>query len=328
MMSLSKEAFMQRPIIVCLLSALMPLAGSLPSLTLAQSPATDMKPTFISPTPGLYVNGWPAFTVTYPKEWMELRGLSGEVYRVGGIRPGLPPGLHMPIFTVGVTAIPLSLEDWAKVFMPVFVQIWTDIKVLSDKPFRLKDGTPAREVEVEFVTKLHSTLGNLTDAPKTIIYYLLTKRDLAWIWVNVIEEKARFGEDLKEHVHSLTFLPGREEPVKLPPDVEAFLDMYCADLVSREVTSIAGHFSDRFLHSGMNKAFYEQEFRTHADSLPGRCVATATVFETHGDRAYVDGFHLDKSKDGTDGLKGPLVFQQIIKEQGQWKWFGNQKWHD
>lgn len=34
----------------------------------AQAPANDLKPTFISPTPGLYVNGWPAFTVSYPKE--------------------------------------------------------------------------------------------------------------------------------------------------------------------------------------------------------------------------------------------------------------------
>ena len=316
---------MKRPIIVSLLIALLLFTGSFVTLTHAQDPAKNLKPTFISPTPGLYVNGWPAFSVTYPKEWVELRGLSGEVYRAGGTRPGLPPGFHMPIFTVGVIAIPLPLEDWAKVFMSVWVQIWTDIKVLSDKPFRLKDGTQAREVEVEYVPKLDSTLGKVTAAPKTIIYYLLTKRDKAWIWVNVIEEKARFGEDLKVHVHSLTFLAGREEPVKVPPDVEEFLDMYCADLVSRNIASITDHFSDRFLHSGMNKAFYEQVFRTHADALPGRCVATATVFETHGDRAYLDGFHLDKAKDGTDGLKGPMVFQQIIKEQGQWKWFGNQK---
>ena len=35
--------------------------------------------------------------------------------------------------------------------MPVWVEIVTDIKVLSDKPSQLKDGTPAREVEVEWV---------------------------------------------------------------------------------------------------------------------------------------------------------------------------------
>ena len=36
----------------------------------AQSPAGDVKPTFITLTPGLYVHGWPALTVSYPKEWV------------------------------------------------------------------------------------------------------------------------------------------------------------------------------------------------------------------------------------------------------------------
>jgi hypothetical protein len=68
MMLLPKEAFMQRPIVVCLLAAMMLLTGRFVTLTHGQSPGTDLKPTFISPTPGLYVNCWPAFTVSYPKE--------------------------------------------------------------------------------------------------------------------------------------------------------------------------------------------------------------------------------------------------------------------
>jgi hypothetical protein len=317
---------MQRPIVVCLLSALMLLTGNLLTLTHAQSPGTDLKPTFISPTPGLYVNGWPAFTVSYPKEWVELRGLPGQVYRAGGTRAGLPPGIHMPILNVACMTVPLPLEDWAKVFMPMWVRINTDIKVLSDRPTRLKDGTPAREVEVEYVPKYEATLGNITDAPKLITYILLTKRDLAWIWVNLIEEKARFGEDLKKIVHSFTFLPGREEPVIVPPDVRAFLDMFYTDLASRDVTSIMAHYSDRFLNSGVQKAYMEQYFVTHPEDLPrpGAIIeSTVTSFEPRGDRAYVDGFC--KAKDDPNAPKAPMSFQQIIKEQGQWKWYGNQK---
>ena len=44
-----------------------------------------------------------------------------------------------------------------------------------------------------------------------------------------------------------------------------------------------------------------------------------------GDKAYVDGFFLEKAKGGTNALKIPMLFQRIIDEHGQWKWFGNQK---
>jgi hypothetical protein len=299
--------------------------ASSPAPARAQSPGPDLKPTFISPTPGLSVNGWPPFTVSYPKEWVEVSQMPGNVCRIGGSRSGLLPGVRLPILSVSVQPDTLPLEDWAKILMPVVQLIGTDIKVLTDKPSRSKDGTPAREVEVEYIPAYGSTPGKATDAPKMIFYYLLTKRDLAFIWVTVNEEKARFGEDLKKHVHSLTFLPGKEAPVTVPPDVQAFLDMYGADFGSTDIKTLMTHFSDRFLHSGMNKPSYERAFRIIRDNPPGRAVATVTVFEPHGDRAYVDGFFLFQAKGGTTPVKGSMSFQQIINENSQWKWFGNQK---
>ncbi|MGD0660825.1 MAG: hypothetical protein ABSD38_22415 [Syntrophorhabdales bacterium] len=59
---------MKRLIVLSLLSAFMLLGGAFLAPAQAQGPANDLKPTFIGPTPGLYVNGWPAFTVSYPKE--------------------------------------------------------------------------------------------------------------------------------------------------------------------------------------------------------------------------------------------------------------------
>ncbi|MGD0663880.1 MAG: hypothetical protein ABSD38_38075 [Syntrophorhabdales bacterium] len=63
----------------------------------------DLKPTFISPTPGLYVNGWPAFTVSYPKDWAEQR-LKGptEVYRAAGL-------FGIPSLTIRAFATPADL---------------------------------------------------------------------------------------------------------------------------------------------------------------------------------------------------------------------------
>jgi len=319
---------MKRLIAAALLAAFVLVGGGFSTPTHAQTPAPDLKPTFISQTPGLYVNGWPAFTVSYPKEWVEVAPYPGQVYRAGGTRPGLPWGIHMPIIGIAVIPMLLPLEDWAKVFMPVLLQRCTDIKVISDKLSQLKDGTPVREVEIEYFVKYSSELGKTTDPPQLIDYMLLTKRDVAWVWVSLTEEKAKFGEDLKKHARSLTFLPGREEPVTVPPDVRAFLDMWCTDQTSGDVTVIMAHFSDRFLHSGANKALYEQILRNDPN-VPWKGFfspePTVTVFEPRGDKSYVDGFMLWKAKGDAHAAKSPMTFQQIIKEHGQWKWYGNQR---
>ncbi len=224
------------------------------------------------------------------------------------------------------TALPL--EDWAKIFMPGWLTVFTDIKALSDNPSQLKDGTAAREIEFEYVPKFDVLQRSIKNAPKYYGFLLTTKKDLAWISIMLTDDK-RIGEDLKRIAYSLTFQPGREKPVKVPPDVQAFLDMYCADLVSHDVKTIMAHYSDRFRHSAVSKPLMEQLFRNNP-SLPIQrgvtsCEATATVFEAHGDRAYVDGFLLEKAKGDTNALKTPMEFQQIINEHGEWKWFGNQK---
>ena len=50
-----------------------------------------------------------------------------------------------------------------------------------------------------------------------------------------------------------------------------------------------------------------------------------TVFEPRGDKAYVDGFILEKTKGDATAVKVPMTFQQIVNEHGEWKWYGNQK---
>jgi hypothetical protein len=105
--------------------------------------------------------------------------------------------------------------------------------------------------------------------------------------------------------------------------------MYCADVVGHDAKAIMAHYSDRFHSSGATKAFYEQWFRNDPTSPIQTGVisreATVTVFEAHGDKAYIDGFFLDKAKGDADGQKWPMYYQQIINEHGQWKWYGNQK---
>ena len=134
---------------------------------------------------------------------------------------------------------------------------------------------------------------------------------------------------MKRIAYSLTFLQGREEPVNVPPDVRAFLDMYCVDLMGHDAKAIMEHYSDRFPYSGASKTVFEQVLRNDPVSPLQRGTisleAVVTVFEPRGDKAYIDGFMLDKAKGDASPLKGPMLFQQIINEHGQWKWFGNQK---
>ncbi|MGD0661881.1 MAG: hypothetical protein ABSD38_27800 [Syntrophorhabdales bacterium] len=312
---------MKKLIVLSLIMAGMVLMAGFSTPTWAQSPVNDLKPTFMSPTPGLYVNGWPAFTVSYPKEWVEGPvGGPGAVFEAGAARPDLPPGNYLPSLTIVVFPSPLPLEDWAKLFMPVWVELMTDIKVLSDKPSQLKDGTPAREVEYEGVAK---------NGPKNNCLLLATKKDLMWLNIILTDDKAKIGEDLKRIAYSLTFQPGREEPVQVPPGVRAFFDMYCVDMGSHDVKTIMAHFSDRFLNSGASKAYLEQAWRNDPLSPiqrpPTSCEATVTVFEPRGDKAYIDGFFLSKAKGDANALKTPMYFQQIINEHGEWKWYGNQK---
>jgi len=318
---------MKRLIVLSLIAAGMVLTAGFSIPTQAQSPANDFKPTYISPTPGLYVNGWPAFTVSYPKEWVEVPIVEPfSVFNVGSAGPDLPPGSFLEIIVV---PNPLPLEEWAKWCMPVWVQNATDIKILSDKPSQLKDGTPAREVETEYLYKVDPTGRSVKNGPKKNGFLLVTKKDVTWVGILLGGDEGTLREDVKRIAYSLTFQPDREKPVQVPPDVRAFLDMYCADAVSHDVKAIMAHYSDRFLYSGAGKAYTERLFWDDPTCPIRRGVisyeATVTVFEPHGDKAYMDGFFLSKEKGDASALKSPMSFQQIINEHGQWKWFGNQK---
>jgi hypothetical protein len=319
---------MKKLIAVSLIMAGIVMATGLSAPVQSQSPASDPKPTFISPTPGLYVSGWPPFTVAYPQEWVEgpLTG-GGSLFQVLRLRPDLPPS---PVLTIFVFPSALPLEDWAKFIMPNWVNVFTYSKVLSDKPSQLKDGTPAREVEVEFGPPKFDALGrNITNGQNGSGLYLATKKDLTWVTIFIAGVQERPGEDWKKVAYSLTFQPDREKPITVPPDVRAFLDMYCTDMVSRDLNAIMAHYSDRFVYSAMNKAFHEQWFRNDPISPIQTgitsCEATITVFEHREDKAYIDGFFMAKVRGDASPLQFPMRWQQIINENGQWKWFGNQK---
>jgi hypothetical protein len=104
---------MKRLVVLAVIMAVTFLTWSSVAPAHAQDSAKDDKPTFYHLVPGTYVNGWPRFTVHYPKDWVE-RPLTGAgcVFTVSPSGPFSSPRL----FVVVVPSIPL--DRLAEAFLP------------------------------------------------------------------------------------------------------------------------------------------------------------------------------------------------------------------
>jgi hypothetical protein len=129
----------------------------------------------------------------------------------------------------------------------------------------------------------------------------------------------RIGEDLKAILYSLEFEPSKDEPVKVPLDIQEFLDKCCSDIVSHDVANVMAHYSDKYLNSGTRKGEVERGLR-QTIGLITSSKETITDFVPAGDRAYLTGFVISNAFG-----KWPITETSILKENGEWKWYGNQR---
>jgi len=145
--------------------------------------------------PGLYVNQWPAFSLTYPVRWQEKIPERRFVFRAEAsegapsLRISVIPGMDMP------------LKYATTFFLPVLEKVGQNIKVIYDKAAVLEDGTPAREMEIEWVPY---------GGPKLNTLFLTIKSEDAWIVVALSDTKGSIGEDLRKIPYSLKFRPPKE----------------------------------------------------------------------------------------------------------------------
>jgi hypothetical protein len=301
---------MKKPIIVSVIMALMLLMGGSFVLAQPQNSANEEKPTFYRLTPGVYVNGWPRFTIHYPKDWVERHPMPQETFVASAPGPVPYPALIVapfPTLLLSGSLLP-SLEVFKDSLANALRAIATDVTLVSDKPSRLRDGSPAREVELQMV---------LNGAPMNVMGLVTRKGDL-WVNTAIESRNGKIGEDLKTILYSIEFEPDKDKPVKVPPDVQEFLDKMDNDLVSHDVAKVMNHYSDRFLNSGNKKADTERILRQIIGPITS-CEIGITEFIVAGDRAYLAGFII-----GYWG-KAMLTETSIIKENGEWKWYGNQR---
>jgi hypothetical protein len=298
---------MQKLIVLIVLSAV-GLVWNVITPGFAQSPAPSDTPTFYRFTPGVYVNPWPRLTITYPKDWVERRPNLNETFRVSAPGPvPYPEFVYTPWY--GGEALPL--EKMAGAVVGFFKQIAQDVTITSDKPSRLRDGTPAREFELHML---------LNGAPFDTMGLAAKKGDLL-INMAVGSVNGKIGEDLKAILYSIEFQPEKDKPMEVPADVRAFLDKVDDDIVSHDVAKVMSHYSDRFLNSGVRKGEVERYWRQFIHYwISARRVVTG--FFPEGGRAYLSGFAI--SNVGTFPITWPIS-DSIIKEDGEWKFYGNQR---
>ena len=89
--------------------------------------------------------------------------------------------------------------------------------------------------------------------------------------------------------------------------------------MAHDMDKIISGFSDRYLHSGMRKGEVRRWIKLSVDRLTSFEIVI-TDFVPAGDTAYLAG-HVDSNL----GKGGSLFSTSIIKEAGQWRWYGNQR---
>jgi hypothetical protein len=299
---------MKKLIIPLLIVAGIVLIAGFSTPSSAQAPTIADTPTFYRLVPGTYVNGWPRFTITYPKEWVETRQVVVEVFRAG---TGPQPPFHE--CRINVYPVPAgwstgtAADEWVQ-----GMKGWgfSDVTVASDKPSQLRDGTPVQEVMLHMVSN---------GEPVDVLGLMMKKGGLVVRIMVDWDPRYGTGEHLKAVLYSLQFEPEKDKPVRVPSDVRAFLDQWGNDIVAHDVAKVMSHYSEGFLNSGNKKKLVEESFRRGISTITS-WEAIITDFVAAGDRAYLAGFW---TVNGTISL--PLPDTSIIKENGEWKWYGNQR---
>jgi len=106
--------------------------------------------------------------------------------------------------------------------------------------------------------------------------------------------------------------------IELPEDVKAFLDGFNQATADKDILKVSETVSDNFLSYGVTKNRLLAFFKIAAPYM-SQSKVILTGFERHGNLAKVEGLRKDKY------FEIPIQSRfYIIKENGQWRWYGNQ----
>ena len=107
--------------------------------------------------------------------------------------------------------------------------------------------------------------------------------------------------------------------VDLPPDVKAFIADYGQARLNNDMVTMADLISDRFLYNGVTKQMVLRFLKKTISSYTSEAKIIITKFEPEGDEVEIDALLKDKYFEAFF-----LTGSKLVKEDGQWKWYGNQ----
>jgi hypothetical protein len=299
---------MKKPMVLSVIMiALLLLVGSVLTPSSAQAPTTDDTPTFYRLVPGTYVNGWPRFTVTYPKEWVEKRRTMVDVFLAEP--PPSAPRSARSVLSVCIGSTPVPIEKLTEIMLPLYKAGAQDVTVVSNKPSRLSDGTPAWEAEFTMAR----------NGEPVRVMNVVSEKEGVWVMLSTRSYTGKIEDSQRAMLYSLRYEEGKDKPVTVPPDVREFLDNTCSAHVSHDIAKIWSYYSDRFLLSGDTKQAFQRFFTKEWYDRETSSEIVITDFVPEGDRAYLVG--------PVTGASGTTMLREtsIIKENGAWKWYGNQR---
>jgi hypothetical protein len=291
-------------IVLSVMTAVILLVGSVFTPVFAQSPTSSDTSTFYRLVPGTYVNGYPRFTIAYPKDWAERPPF---VERGGVFRVTPPGGTYLHELSILVNAYPAPLGKFSDLIMRTYKSLSVSATIVSDRTIRLPDGTQAQEVETTAIWSY---------GPRTEVAVGIKKGEW-WTMITVASRDTRISDDLRAIPYSIKYEPDKDRPVTVPPDVQEFFDRFSSDVLSHDLPKVMSHFSDRYLNSGTRKGGAEQGWRQFIGYYTSNR-AVHTDFVPAGDIVHTAGFVLTN-------LGALPTTNSIIKEDGEWKWYGNQR---
>lgn len=251
---------------------------------------------------GLFVSGWPIFCITYPANWQEMPPELGQVFRAQA------PGESSTLSVSVLPKIGLHLDFSTNLITSAIRKTGNDVNIITDKDTKLRGGIAAKELEIKWIdngTKMDSL-------------FVMTSKEDTLIIASLSQINGTITEDLRGIPYSLRIKPGKEEAVELPEEIRDFLQQYSEDILGQDRNKIMRHYSDYFLNYGRDKKQLEDFLQRLTENLTSFEIKI-TQFEPQYDSAYLAGviysnlWHL------------PLSDAHIIQENGQWKWYGNQK---
>jgi hypothetical protein len=150
--------------------------------------------------PELFVNDASGFSVLYPADWVKKTPDA----KYSTFKAEDPRGFQLFRISV-IPNVPVGPEYSTGIFTKELSKAGKNANVLYEKDIKLKDGTSAYEIEIEWIADTGIKVNS---------FFLTAKKDDSWIVISLTDRRGKINEDLKQMAYSLRIKPGDGKKVQ------------------------------------------------------------------------------------------------------------------